>query len=89
MAVENKADQQISLTSNGSMPTKRRIQFSGAIHTHREVARGEEVHVTVVDADGTVVADGYGKVVAESFADFYDADGELEDTIKTAKAKIS
>lgn len=40
------------------------IRFSGVAFTDRDLDNGDELHVTVTNADGEVVANGFGKVAS-------------------------
>jgi hypothetical protein len=82
--------QQLTFDVGGESPTKALIRFSGSVFVHRELPKGEEVHLQVVGADGEVVADGYGRVVGVAFKDEYDAKTkELVDTVRVHSVKVS
>lgn len=82
-------EEQLTFNVGGSAPTKSRAGVSGRLFTHRELSKGEEVHLQVVDADGEVVADGYGRVLAVAFKDKFDADGELVETERFHSIKVT
>lgn len=80
---------QLSFTVGGSMPTKSRARIAGGLFTHREIEKGEELHMQLVDSDGTIVADGYGRVESITFKDVYDKDGELAEVQRVHGVKIT
>jgi hypothetical protein len=86
------ADQavQLSFEVGGEPPTSTLLRMSGGVFTHRELRKGEEIHVQVVDADGVVVADGYGRVVAVQFKDTLDKEsGDVTGTERIHSVKVS
>ena len=80
---------QLTFSVGGETPSTAVVRISGAIHVHRELAKGEETHVQVVDADGVCVADGYGAVVAVSFKDRRDEHGSVTETERTHTLKVA
>lgn len=81
--------QQITFTVGGNAPDKSLLTIGGRFHADRELRKGEEIHVQVVDTDGEVVANAYGKVVKIAFDDKYDADGELVQTERVHGLKVT
>jgi hypothetical protein len=81
--------QQLTFNVGGETPDKSLLRLSGAVFTHRELTKGEEIHLQVVDADGAIVADGYGRVLSVQFKDQYDKDGNVEATERVHGAKVS
>ena len=71
------AQQQFSFDVGGNQPDEAILRLSGAVHVHRELQKGEEVHLQVVDADGKPVADGYGRVTGITFKDTWDDEGDV------------
>lgn len=80
---------QLTFDVGGETPTESLLRVSGGIFTSRELQKGEEVHLQVVDADGTVVAEGYGKVVAVGFKDRFDEHGHVTETERSHSVKVS
>lgn len=81
--------QQLTFEVGGEKPTESLLRVSGGIYTSRELAKGEEVHLQVVDADGTVVADGYGTVVGVAFKDKRDEHGHVSSTERSHSVKVA
>lgn len=80
---------QLTFDVGGDTPTSAVLRVTGSIHLHRELAKGEEAHVQVVDADGVCVADGYGTVVAVSFRDRRDEHGNVTETERGHTLKVA
>lgn len=80
---------QLTFEVGGDPPTAALLGFSGKVFVHRELVKGEEVHLQVVDADGTVVADGYGRVVGVAFRDRLDEHGQVTATERVHSVKVS
>lgn len=80
--------QQLTFDVGGNQPDKALVRFSGDAFVHRHLTKGEEVHLQVVDADGQVVADGYGRVVGVSFRDKLE-DGNVVETTRVHSVKFS
>lgn len=81
---------QLTFEVGGEPPTKAVFTLSGRPFAHRELAKGEEVHLQIVDADGEVVADGYGRVVGVAFKDVIDKDtGSVLGTERIHSVKVS
>ncbi len=81
--------QQLTLDVGGEKPTESLLRFSGGLFTARELSKGEEVHLQVVDADGTVVADGYGRVLGVAFKDKVDEHNNVTATERVQSVKVS
>jgi hypothetical protein len=81
--------QQLTFDVGGQPPDSTLMRVSGGVFTHRQLTKGEEVHLQVVDADGVVVADGYGRVVGVAFKDKLDKDGNVESTERVHSVKVS
>lgn len=65
---------QLTFDVGGTPPNTAVVTLSGRPFCHRELAKGEEVHLQLVDADGQIVADGYGRVIGVAFKDKLDKD---------------
>lgn len=91
MSQEATPSQQLELTFNvgGDKPSRAILSVSGRVHVHRELDKGEEVHLQVVGPDGEIVADGYGRVVGVAFKDKFDKDGELVETERLHQVKVT
>lgn len=74
--------QQFTFDVGGAEPDEGILKVGGALHVHRELNKGEEVHVQIVDADGVAVADGYGRVVGIAFRDTIDEHGNVTSTTR-------
>lgn len=79
---------QLTFDVGGSAPDKAIVRFTGDALVHRQLLKSEEVHLQLVDADGVVVADGYGRVVGVSFRDKLE-DGEVVETTRVHSVKFS
>ena len=64
----------------GATPDTATLKISGALELGRELRKGEEIGVRVVDADGDVIAQGDGYVTAVAFKDKRDKDGDVVET---------
>ena len=84
-----KPEVQLSFEVGGNAPDTSVLRVSGAIFTHRELEKGEEVHMQLVDADGVIVADGYGKVIGVAFKDKLDEVGTVTATERIHSLKMS
>ena len=62
---------QLSFDVGGEPPTESILRVTGGMFTSRELRKGEEIHVQVVDADGEVVANAYGQIETVGFKDIY------------------
>ena len=80
---------QLTFDVGGEKPTESVLRMSGGVFTQRELKKGEELHLQVVDADGVVVADGYGRVVSVLFKDTIDEHGTVTATERIQGAKIT
>jgi hypothetical protein len=86
------ASPQLSFNVGGELPTETIIRVTGGMFTTRELRKGEEIHVQVVDTDGETVANGYGQVETVGFRDVYQkVDGErvLDHTERVHGAKVT
>lgn len=81
--------QQLTFDVGGEKPTESVIRISGGVFTSRELSKGEEIHLQVVDADGQVVAEGYGRVVGVAFKDRFDEHGHVTETERSHSVKVS
>lgn len=82
--------QQLTFEVGGEPPTSTLLRMSGGVFTHRELRKGEEVHLQVVDADGQIVADGYGRVIGVAFKDKLDKEtGDVVETERVHSVKVS
>ena len=88
MAIDVPQDQ-LTFDVGGEKPTVSLAGFSGRLFTHRQLSKGEELHLQVVDADGQTVADGYGRVVGVAFKDKLGKEGELVETERFHSVKVS
>lgn len=80
--------QQHGDTSAGNPPTKSLIRFRGDAFVHRDLERGEEVHIQVFDAAGVLVSDGYGVIAALAFRDKRKA-GAIVETARVQTVEFS
>lgn len=87
MATDEKA--QLTFDVGGNKPDKAVLRFSGGLMLDRELAKGEELHVQVVDMDGQVVGNAYGRIVSIAFKDKLDEHGAVTETERTHSAKVS
>lgn len=81
--------EQLSFDVGGNPPDVSVLRISGGAMVHRELAKGDEVHLVVAGMDGEVVADGYGRVVAVSFKDKLDKDGVVTGTERIQTIKVT
>lgn len=80
---------QLTFDVGGDKPTESILRVAGGMYTTRELSKGEEVHIQVVDADGQVVADGYGRITTVAFKDKIDEHGSVTATERLQGAKIT
>jgi hypothetical protein len=80
---------QLTFDVGGEKPSKAVLRFSGGLFLDRELAKGEELHVQVVDTDGQVVGNAYGRIVAVAFKDKVDEHGSVTETERVHFAKVS
>lgn len=73
----------LSFNVGGEPPTSAVLRLSGGCRVHREIDKGDELHLQVVDMDGTVVADGYGHIEELTFRD--KRDPETNDIVATER----
>lgn len=69
-------------------PTKSLIRFRGDAFVHRDLERGEELHIQVFDAAGELVSDGYGVIASLAFRDKRKA-GEVVETHRVQTVEFS
>lgn len=63
----------------GERPTSQVATISGRPFMHRELQKGEDIHLQLISVeDGEVVADAYGKVVGVAFKDRQEKDGSVK-----------
>ncbi len=90
MSATSIPQQQLTFDVGGESPTSAVLRMAGAIHLHRELSKGEECHVQIVTvAEGEVVGDAYGPVVAISFKDRRDEHGEISETERGHTLKVA
>lgn len=79
--------QQLSFEVGGHHPTKASLGVTGKMVLDRQIAKGEEVVVTIADADGEIIAAGHGAVVSIAFTDKTDSEG-FTTTTREHKVKL-
>ena len=89
MPVADDQQVQLSFEVGGAKPQIAIVRLSGGAVVHRELQKGEEIHMQVVDMDGVVVADGYGKVVQVAFKDKLDEQGTVTASERIHTVKMS
>lgn len=88
--MSDQASVQLSFEVGGGLPSKMVLTVSGRPFAHRELLKGEEIHLQIVGADGKTVADGYGRVIGVAFKDKVDKDtGEVVETERIHSIKVS
>lgn len=80
---------QLSFAVGGDTPDTAILRLSGGVVLHRELEKGSEVHLQVVDTDGQVVADGYGRVISVTFKDRLNEHGQTVSTERVHGIKIT
>ena len=74
----------------GDTPEVAILRLSGGVVLERELKKGAEIHIEVTDTrDGTVVANGYGRVTSVQFVDKLDDDGYVKTTERITGIKVS
>lgn len=86
MATESR---QLSFHVGGNAPDTAIVRVSGGVIAKRDLEKGEELHMQIVDMDGEVIADGYGRVLAVTFKDTVDEHGTVTATERVHSAKIT
>ena len=76
---------QLSFDVGGQRPTGAALSMSGKLALDRELRKGEQVVVNVVDENGEIVVSGHGAVVAVSFVD---RETEAEGLVTTREHKV-
>lgn len=79
---------QLSFDVGGSPPDLALLRLSGAQSLERELRKGDEVHLALSDADGNVIASGYGRVVGVAFRDRTDHEGFVVGTERIHTVKL-
>lgn len=87
--VSTQQPSQLTFNVGGEKPDTAVLRFSGGLMLDRELAKGEELHVQVVDTDGVVVGNAYGRVVTVAFKDKVDEHGSVTSTERVHSAKVS
>lgn len=79
-------ERQLSFTFNvgGHTPDLAKVGFSGKAELERELRKGEELVLNVIDANGELVVSAHGVVTAIAFVDKETEDG----TVTTREHKI-
>lgn len=78
----------LSFDVGGATPDAATLKIGGSLEVRRELRKGEEIGIRVVDADGQLIADGDGYVTAVAFKDRRDKDGDIVETQRTHTAKV-
>jgi hypothetical protein len=78
-----------SFDVGGATPDTATLKIGGTLGLERELRKGEEVGVRVVDADGQILAEADGYVVAVAFKDQRDKDGEIVQTERAHTARVT
>jgi hypothetical protein len=81
--------QQLTFDVGGNPPDLSILRVSGGAMLHKELAKGDEVHMIVSGMDGEIVADGYGRVVAVAFKDKLDEHGVVTATERIQTIRIT
>ncbi len=81
-------ERQLSFDVGGAIPDAASLKTSGTLAVSRDLKKGEEIRVTVTDADGQVIAAGEGYITSVSFIDKRDKYGDIESTERAHKADI-
>lgn len=77
-----------SFDVGGATPDTATLKIGGTLLLERELRKGEEVGVRVVDADGHVLAQADGYVTAVAFKDRRNGDGEIVETERAHTARV-
>ena len=80
---------QLSFDVGGATPDVASIKVSGGFGLAREMRKGETVGVRIIDADGQILADADGYVVAVQFKDKRNKYGDVESTERSHTVKVN
>jgi hypothetical protein len=89
--MSDQASTQLALTFDvgGDVPDTAILRLSGGVVLQRQLAKGDEIHLQVVNMDGETVADGYGRVVSVMFKDKLNEHGQTVSTERVHGIKVS
>lgn len=77
-------------TVGGRAPDNSLIRFVRSIaFLDRDLQKGEEIHVQILDTAGNVVGNGYATVDSIEFRDNRDKDGHVVSTDRVALVKLT
>lgn len=79
---------QLSFEVGGKQPDQAVIRISGSVHLDKELKKGDEIHLTIGDMDGEVVANGYGRITQVAFKDQME-EGQVVATERIHTAKVA
>lgn len=80
---------QLTFDVGGPTPDFSTIAVSGKLHMgDRQLRKSEDVMVRIVDADGTIVAEGPGHIKSVGFIDKRNKYGDVESTERAHKVKL-
>ena len=81
---------QLSFEVGGEAPTSLGITFKGTLKSvQRELLKGEELRISVVDVEGNPVIEGIGPVAEIHFKDKIDKRGSIESVERLHIVKLA
>ncbi len=79
-----------SFDVGGEPPDSTIVRVSGVMFADRELHKGEEVHMQIIDTNGVVITNGYGNVATVTFTDRRDKEtGEITATQRVHVIKVT
>jgi hypothetical protein len=78
--VAERLHRQLSFDVGGQKPSNIKLSFSGTLSIDRQLLKGQELVLHILDQDGEIIADAHGTVVAVAFVDKRDKDGFVTTT---------
>lgn len=79
---------QLTFDVGGATPDVASIKISGGFGLKRELRKGETCGIRIIDADGQILAEADGYVVAVQFKDKRNKYGDVESTERAHTVKV-
>jgi hypothetical protein len=79
---------QLSFEVGGASPNVASIKIGATFGLTEELAKGDEVEIRIISADGQMLVEGTARIVAVTFRDHYDEYGSVAFVERAHTAKV-